>query len=334
MNAIVHLPCQPDLATYHKIVVAFSGGKDSVACVLHLLELGVPRNRIELWHHEVDGREGSTLMDWPCTPAYCRAFADAFGLRLLFSWKQGGFEGEMLRKDARTRPISWENPGGWISTLGGDRGKRSTRRRFPQVSADLSVRWCSAYLKIDVCTRVINNSARFIDRRVLVVSGERAQESAARASYLEFEPDRADARNGKRIRRHVDRWRPVHGWREADVWRIMKRWRVRPHPAYLVGFSRCSCMKCIFGNADQWATVRAIDPTGFDRVAEFEHEFGVTIKRKTSLPVLADRGSPYPFDPEDARVALSREYLGPAMLEDGQRWALPLGAFGESCGPS
>ncbi len=64
------------LDTYATIIVAFSGGKDSVACVLHLLELGVPRERIELWHHDVDGREGSTLMDWPVTRAYCRAFAD------------------------------------------------------------------------------------------------------------------------------------------------------------------------------------------------------------------------------------------------------------------
>jgi tRNA(Ile)-lysidine synthase TilS/MesJ len=47
----------PDLNSYDVIVVAFSGGKDSIACVLHLLELGGPRERIELWHHDVDGRE-------------------------------------------------------------------------------------------------------------------------------------------------------------------------------------------------------------------------------------------------------------------------------------
>jgi tRNA(Ile)-lysidine synthase TilS/MesJ len=60
-----------DLASYDVIIVAFSGGKDSAACVLHLLDLGVPKHKIELWHHLVDGREGSTLMDWPCTEAYC-----------------------------------------------------------------------------------------------------------------------------------------------------------------------------------------------------------------------------------------------------------------------
>jgi len=41
---------------YDKILVAFSGGKDSIACVLHLLDLGIPRSSIELHHHLVDGR--------------------------------------------------------------------------------------------------------------------------------------------------------------------------------------------------------------------------------------------------------------------------------------
>lgn len=49
-----------DLATYDHIIVAFSGGKDSWACLLHLLDLDVERKKIELWHHLVDGREGST----------------------------------------------------------------------------------------------------------------------------------------------------------------------------------------------------------------------------------------------------------------------------------
>lgn len=323
----------PNLTSYRKILVMFSGGKDSVACVLHLLELGVPRDRIELWHHDVDGREGSELMDWPCTRAYCQAFADALGLLILFSWKQGGFEGEMLREDALTQPISWENPDGTTTTAGGVRGKRSTRRKFPQVSPDLSVRWCSAYLKIDVCTRAINGSSRFVEQRTLVVTGERAQESAARAKYAEFEPHRADNRNGARTRRHVDAWRPVHAWGEREIWAIMKRWHVTPHPCYLLGFSRCSCMPCIFGNADQWASVQVLDAPRFDQLANYETGFGVTLKRKISLRVLASQGTPYAMDPETMRIAMSREYTQP-IIDARRVWRLPSGAFGDSCGPS
>ena len=85
-----------DLRSYDKIVVAFSGGKDSTACVLYLLESGVPKDKFELWHHIIDGREGSTLMDWPVTEDYCRAFARALDIKIYFNWKVGGFEMEML----------------------------------------------------------------------------------------------------------------------------------------------------------------------------------------------------------------------------------------------
>ena len=50
------------LEEYDKIIVLFSGGKDSLACVLHLLELGVPREKIELWHHDIDGGEPNLHM--------------------------------------------------------------------------------------------------------------------------------------------------------------------------------------------------------------------------------------------------------------------------------
>ena len=74
---------------YDHVVVAFSGGKDSTAAFLDLLEGNVPRSRLELWHHEIDGREGSHLMDWLSTPAYRAAFARAIDVPLYFSWRIG-----------------------------------------------------------------------------------------------------------------------------------------------------------------------------------------------------------------------------------------------------
>ena len=89
-----------DLHSYDHIIVAFSGGKDSTACVLHLKEAGADLSKVELWHHDVDGREGSELMDWPITRGYCESFAKALDLPLYYSWKVGGFEREMLRDQA------------------------------------------------------------------------------------------------------------------------------------------------------------------------------------------------------------------------------------------
>jgi hypothetical protein len=75
-----------DLDWYDHILVSFSGGKDSIALALGLLKKGVARDRILLMHQHVDGHPGVDMpfMDWPCTAGYCRAFAQATGMRLLF----------------------------------------------------------------------------------------------------------------------------------------------------------------------------------------------------------------------------------------------------------
>lgn len=340
-----------DLNQYDHIIVAFSGGKDSTACVLDLLECGVDKNKIELWHHLVDGREGSSLMDWPVTEDYCRKFAGALGLTIFFSWKDGGFEREMLRHQEKTQANHFEHPPYskvvWNSNrreydhniiecgiVGGVRGKDTTREKFPQVSGDLKVRWCSAYLKIDVCTAAINNQARFIGKKTLVVSGERAEESPQRSKYKTFEPDRADNRNGKRIKRHVDHLRPVHSWSEAQVWDIIKRHGIIPHPAYRLGWGRLSCMSCIFGSDRQWASVNSIAPGHIEKIAQYEKDFGLTIHRDKAVMDRVAAASPYEsINPVIVRMALSKGYYGGIKTQESI-WELPAGAFGESAGPT
>lgn len=316
---------------YDKYIVCFSGGKDSTACFLHLLETGVPIDKIELWHHEIDGREGSSLMDWDCTPAYCQAFAARFNVPIYFSWKVGGFEGEMLRNNQLTAPTKFENELGEVITVGGTAGKESTRLKFPQVSGDLKVRWCSAYLKIDICATAIRNQDRFNGMAVCIVSGERGEESTQRAKYNELEPDRADLRDGKTARL-VDRSRTIKNWLESDVWAIIERYKVRVHPCYYMGWNRCSCRYCIFGNANQMASAYVCAPEQGDKIIGYEQQFGLTIKRNISLEDLIAKGTPYAAITEELKtVSNSKEYSLGIIMED---WYLPAGAFGESCGPN
>ena len=319
---------------YDYYIVAFSGGKDSTACFLHLLDMGIPKNKIELWHHKIDGNEGSTLMDWPATEDYCRKFAEAFNVPIFFSWKEGGFEREMLRYNKPTAQNHFEYPEDNIIECGlsGGRGTLGTRRKFPQVSADLNVRWCSAYLKIDVCTAAVNNQVRFHHKKTIVITGERAEESAARSRYKTFEPDKADRRDGKK-KRHVDHWRPVHAWKEQQVWDIIKKYKVLPHPAYRMGFARLSCMKCIFGSNNQWATIHSIDLKGLQKLVDYEKEFGVTIHRTLSIPERVEKGEEY--NPAwrvngVLPAAMSHKYELPIFTSN---WMMPAGAFGENAGP-
>lgn len=131
----------------------------------------------------------------------------------------------------------------------------------------------------------------------------------------------------------MDHWRPVHSWSEADVWAIIERWNVAPHPAYQLGWGRVSCAACIFGSADQWASLLAINPSQVERIAIYEAEFGVTIHRSESVNHRASRGTPYKMDDGRIRAALSETFDEPVLLVPGT-WVLPLGAFGESTGPS
>jgi hypothetical protein len=320
----------PELGSYDHVEVGMSGGKDSMACLLHLLDLGVPRQKITCQHHLVDGREGSELFDWPVTEGYCEAVCRALGVKLTFSWREGGLERELLRTNAPTAPVWIPVADGGHRRLGGQ-GPDGTRRRFPQVSASLATRWCSPAAKIDVFARYLCNEPKFLGSRTLVVTGERAQESRARARYQVFERHRCDTRASPRVPRHVDVWRAVHGWSERRVWDLLKKWRLVPHPAYFLGWSRTSCRACIFGGKNQWASVRAIAPAQFRRVAEYEREFGVTIHRSKSVVELADAGTPYRLDPKWVEIGNSRVFDHPVFMEP---WVLPQGAYGDGCGPT
>jgi 3'-phosphoadenosine 5'-phosphosulfate sulfotransferase (PAPS reductase)/FAD synthetase len=418
-----------DIHQYDKYIVCFSGGKDSIALFLHLLEMGVDRSKIELWHHDIDGElkeDESNFMDWPITKGYVHAFANAFNVPVYFSWRDGGFKREMLRngqyeasksipdlsinaekkefckrniivskteletavsftmqevecyedEDGKLQRVKPQTKIGEEFTLIVDKAAftgaiyfedenfeiQSTqpsynplylgkREKFPQVTADLSTRWCSSALKIDACASAIRNQDRFKGIKTLILTGERAQESMGadkfeqlmagtlpdedrkgRATYNIVEPDRSDNRNGKTAR-HIEHYRPIRDWREQEVWAIIQRHGVRPHVAYEMGYGRVSCMNCIFGNADQWASSMKINPASVKEIIGFEEQFGTTIHRTKSVSERLEEGTPYPEITEDRIILANAKVYTEDIIVPVDEWILPAGAYGETCGP-
>jgi 3'-phosphoadenosine 5'-phosphosulfate sulfotransferase (PAPS reductase)/FAD synthetase len=316
-----------DIGSYDYYVIAFSGGKDSMACILWLLEQGINNNKIELWHHCIDA--DVPFMDWPITRDYVHAVAKELNLPLYYSWKVGGFLGEMLRENSLTKPTQFESPEG-VKQIGGIRGKVNTRLKFPMVSTDMQKRWCSSYLKIGVGEAAIINQKRFREKRTLFITGERAEESPNRARYPMFEMYRADARESK-YHRHVDVYRPVHKYSQKQIWNLLKQWRINAHPCYHLGWGRCSCAGCIFSNANQWATLKQVSPQIFHDISLYEQKLQ-TIRKNISIEKLATSGRPY--------HAISKKYIqlinidkfkDPIILKE---WQEPAGSLGEQIGPT
>ncbi|WHF58015.1 phosphoadenosine phosphosulfate reductase family protein (plasmid) [Shewanella xiamenensis] len=326
-----------DLNSYDRIIVCLSGGKDSIASLLKLIDKGVDLAKVELWHHEVDGRGTSTLMDWPFMVNYNIQLAAAFNLPIYFSWLDGGFEGEMLKDNSFSRPHFVETPDG-LMKLERDikRAKLGTRLKFPQVSANLQTRWCSSALKIDVARRALNNQARLDGQKVLFITGERREESSNRAKYNQLEPHACDRRAGRKARL-VDAWRPVLHWDEAQVWDALKRHGVIAPVPYRLGWGRSSCMKCIFNDAVIWATLRHHFPGSLDAIAAYETRFNTTISRdRINVIDVSKKARPLEINDKEALIqAMKTEYELPVILTSSSDWQLPSGAFGKSgCGPS
>ena len=324
-----------DPSEYDHIIIGMSGGKDSIAALLRLLDLGLDRDRLELWHHDVDGREGSTLMDWPFMADYNRKIAEAFEIPLYFSWLEGGLEGELCKENAYSKPHHIETPDG-LMILPRDERRSSpgTRLRFPQQSASLASRWCSSAGKIDVGRRALNNQVRFNNKKVLFVTGERRQESSNRSRYNQLERHACDRRDGRKAR-HVDAWRPVLEFSEEQVWDLLQKHQLLPPVPYRLGWGRSSCLGCVFSSQVIWSTIAAYFPDKFGPIAKYEQQFGVTINRNR-IPIvdIAKQQRPLQIDDLEAlKQAMETAYTLPVFATPEMPWHMPAGAFSTaSCG--
>lgn len=319
-------PLQPDYfikqfkASTSPILVAFSGGKDSVAMVLHLLEIGIPKSRIVLHHHDVDG-QGERLFDWECTDSYCRAFAKKMELPILFSYRKGGISREIYRNNEPKQDVYFQmEPDGEFHIAPSDKSAINTRLKFPAVSASLMTRWCSATVKIEVLRTAIAHNPNYLTG-IYILTGERRQESANRATYEEIELHQTNAK-----KRSAIAWRPIIDWTEQEVWNIMEKWKIQPHPAYMLGWHRCSCQCCIFNDPNVWATINKINPEKIERISQIENDINFTLYSKKSIYEKVELGQPFDVDQYWLKQALG-EFTAPIIVDT---WVLPTGAFSKN----
>lgn len=349
------------LEMYDLVIVLISGGKDSIACYYKLLELGVPKSKIEFWHHDVDGGHPSRTMDWRCTANYIRSFAEAEQIPLRVSWRKNGFFGELYRIGA-SELIEWVDPEtgeiyqcppskkymecqklkvAAISEMENKLAEFGYRMKFPMKSGDLSQRWCSAYLKIMVADTVLRNmnsvAANLTKTRknikLLIVSGERRGESVGRSKYNEIEIHRTNAVS--KHHRTVHQWRPVIDYSERDIWEVLKRHKVNPHPCYRAGWNRCSCAMCIFSTPRLFAGIRELYPKEYALLCQDEKVLGFTLDNHCDLETYIGSADScvYHGDKEAIQSLLTGKFPVESVYVNG-KWKYPAGAFhGAAGGP-
>ena len=207
------------------------------------------------------------------------------------------------------------------------------RMKLPAKSSCSQGRWCSGSLKAQVESKLYSDIDTLAhDAKILVVSGERRQESAGRAKYNEMEIHRTNA--AAKAHRLVHQWRSVIDWSEAQVWDIIRRHRITPHPCYTVGWNRCSCMMCIFSLPAHWAGIRELFLERFAEVEEDERILGFTLdNQKTLAEYVGNAKSCVCHNDPQALYQLTSGEFSVADVER-QEWTIPAGAFhGAAGGP-
>lgn len=273
-------PEGPDLASYDRIVVSSSAGKDSQAMLDYLVQLadaaGV-RDRIVVVHADL-GR-----VEWEGTRALAEEQASAYRVRFEAVSRIGGISPGGRSADAPYR--KGERFGDLLDHV-------ERRRKWPGPG---NARYCTSDHKRGPIRKLITALHREhgVRRpfRVLNCMGMRAEESPHRAAMAPFVRGAApgtDSREGCTAKRHVDTWLPIHHWTEREVWERIRSSGVRYHHAYDLGMPRLSCVFCIFAPKAALLIAAKHNPALLDEYVRIEDAIGHTFKHGLSLRQVRD----------------------------------------------
>lgn len=245
--ADLHALVSKRIARGSDMVISMSGGKDSTATYLHLLETGV-LDQVVSAGGQVRRVFADTGWELPETYAYLDDLAARFGpIDRVATWVPG--PGEAPPSGYHTLVPQWTTPrGGEGGAMHADRWAmaRVIEARLGRYSPLVRLmlewrkvplparRWCTQDTKKKPIVAYLAGCEDPIN-----VIGVRAEESAKRAKMPEVEwSDEYDALV----------WRPIFAFTKADVIAIHTRHGIEPNPLYLQGqgAGRVGCGPCVY----------------------------------------------------------------------------------------
>lgn len=230
------------------VVISVSGGKDSAALIQWAVD-NFPKDKLVCVHAKID-------IDWKETVPVVEAQCAHFDLPLTI------VEASDKNGDAL----------GFLSILTGVRRDRKTGEAKQNQFPDMGNRWCTSRLKVGP----IDKFVRSLKGNVLVLIGERREESSQRSKLEAWRPDENNSKSG----RTVVKFSPILDLTEKQVWDIIKANNIPKHPCYGWGVSRASCAICIFSSNKEIALAAKHAPEIVAKYVEAESKVRHTFRYK------------------------------------------------------
>ena len=256
-------------------VVSHSGGKDSQAMLIKLLER-IPRDLILVVHASLGASE------WDGALELAQDQAESAGLPFIVA-RAGRSLIEMVERRHETKP--GPSSSCWPSA---------------------KIRFCTSDAKRSPIEREVRRYAKTNGFSTVVsCMGMRAAESPARAKRTSFSINKRGTVRG----RDWFEWLPIHDMPTVDVWRTIAAAGQTPHPAYLTGNSRLSCVFCFMASPRDIANGARHRPELYEEYREIEVRTGYTFHQSRR--------------PLDEMVS-----LGNLQLEQLGEYSIPAAEFG------
>lgn len=239
-------------------VVNHSGGKDSQAMLIRLLER-IPRSQLVVVHASLGE------VEWEGALEHAQAQAAAAGLPFVVAGAVKTFL-DMVEHRFKVRP--GPNSSCWPSA---------------------SNRQCTSDLKRGPIEREVRRYAKeHGHKRIVTCMGIRGAESPGRAKQVPF---RRNERNSIAGRDWYD-WLPIHDMPTAEVFDVIKAAGQEPHWAYAAGNQRLSCVFCIMGSPRDLANGARHRPDLLAKYLEIEQRTGYTMHQsRAPLAELIAKGN-------------------------------------------
>lgn len=232
----------PDLDKPGRVIVAFSGGKDSIATWLYLTELG--------W--DVKCLFADTGWESDETYKYLDLLESSHKINLIRVYPEVR---DIFEIDS---PVKSKYKDIWFNIIN-MKSLTLLKGRPPGPTA----RFCTTVLKLRPSARWVRSNSCDID---IVACGVRAEESHKRREMPVFTYDDL-------MKKY--RWMPIHSWSHKDVFEIAKRHNIPPNPLYLKGCARVGCWPCIFARKSE-ILVMTRDKDAVERLINLEESSGRT----------------------------------------------------------